>query len=139
MEKKKNTQDEEARGIAEKWCKSEGAGWEVSQQLGRGGTAPVFEIKCPDGGLRALKIYDHSFSSGEKGEIERDRISQQIELKDHGCSSLVQVYDGGKFEDRLFVLMSRASGNELERRLADVPREKIRSIDVTVVDSERTT
>lgn len=128
MEKKINTQDEKARGIAEKWCKSKGAGWRVTQQLGRGGTAPVFEIKHPDDGLRALKIYDGSFSSGKKGEIELARISQQVKLKDHSCPSLVQVYEGGKFEDRLFVLMSRAPGNELEKQLADVPRENIRSI-----------
>lgn len=128
MNKRINTEDQEARRIAEKWCESKGVGWRVTQQLGRGGTAPVFEIKHPDDGLRALKIYDRSFSSGEKGEIELARISQQIKLKDHSCPSLVQVYDGGNFEDRLFVLMSRAPGNELEKRLADVPREKIRSI-----------
>ena len=123
-----NTQDEEAWRIAEKWCKSKGAGWEVNEQLGRGGTAPVFEIKCPNDELRALKIYDGAFSSGKKGEIERDRILQQLELKDHDCSSLVQIYDGCEFEGRLFVSMSRAPGNELETRLADVPRNKIRSI-----------
>ena len=121
-------EDEEAREIAEKWCKSKGAGWEVKEQLGRGGTAPVFEIKCPDGGLRALKIYDGAFSSGNKGDIERQRISQQLSLKDHDCPSLVQIYDGGDFEERLFVLMSRAPGNELERRLDDIPRNKIRLI-----------
>ena len=123
-----NIQDEEARKIAEKWCKSKGTQWEVSGQLGRGGTAPVFEIKGLNNELRALKIYDEDFSSGKKGEIEHDRIEKQLELKNHDCSSLVQIYDGGEFENRLFVLMSRAPGNELERRLADFPRNKIRSI-----------
>ena len=123
-----NIQDDEARKIAEKWCKSKGTQWEVNGQLGRGGTAPVFEIKGLNNELRALKIYDEDFSSGKKGEIEHDRIEKQLELKNHDCSSIVQIYDGGEFENRHFVLMSRAPGNELERRLADFPRNKIRLI-----------
>jgi serine/threonine-protein kinase len=104
-----------------------GAGWSVLQQLGEGGTASVFEVASP-GGPRALKLYSVAFSAGEKGEIENKRISVQIALKDHDCLSLVQVYDGGKFEDRLFVLMSRAPGKELAKRLQEVPRDKIRRI-----------
>jgi len=87
----------------------------------------VFEVVSPDG-ARALKIYDAKFSSGEKGEIEHRRVEQQLTLKGHDCPYLVQIYDGGSFEGRLFLLMERAPGKELEKCLADIPREKIRQI-----------
>ena len=119
--------DAEARKIAQRWCERKGAGWSVSDQIGRGGTAPVFEVAFP-GGLRALKIYDQAFSSGETGKIEFKRVEQQVALKDHDCGSLVQVFEGGYFDDRLYLLMSRAPGRELEKCLCDVPRERIRTI-----------
>ena len=113
--------------IATRWCRAKGEGWTPLGQLGRGGTAPVFELQSPSG-LRALKIYDEKFSSGKMGEIEHSRIQKQLELKDHDCPSLVHVYEGGMTEDRLYLLMSRASGTELEERLPDIPRHNIRTI-----------
>ena len=117
----------DARDIATRWCKAKGADWSLSGQLGSGGTAPVFELRTPVG-LRALKIYDEEFSSGKMGEIEHDRINRQLQLRNHDCPSLVQVHDGGTFEDRLFLLMSRAPGMELEKSLHQVPRSRIRPI-----------
>jgi len=99
----------------------------VQASLGKGGTAPVFEVVSPGGAL-ALKIYDANFSSGAKGEIEHRRIEQQLALKGHDCPYLVQIYDGGSFEGRLFLLMGRALGSELATRLRDIPRGKIRQI-----------
>lgn len=113
--------------IAKRWCAWRGHGWSVAAQLGQGGTAPVFEVVSANGPM-ALKIYDAKFSMGEKGEIEAKRIDQQLALKGHDCPHLVQIYDGGEFEKRLFLLMSRASGTELEKCLTAVPRDKIRQI-----------
>lgn len=118
---------DESLQIARRWCESKGPGWSLRSALGQGGTAPVFEVDSPDG-LRALKIYDAKFSAGEKGEIEYKRIEQQLTLKGHNCPYLVQIYDGGKVEGRLFLLMGRAPGTELEKRLKDIPRDKIRQI-----------
>ncbi len=113
--------------IAHRWCEGKGSGWSVRASLGEGGTAPVFEVASPDG-PRALKIYDAKFSSGEKGDIEYKRIEQQLALKGHDCPHLVQIHDGGRVEGRLFLLMERAPGTELEKRLRDIPRGKIRQI-----------
>src|SRR5580658_8640316 len=126
MANEKKVKDE-ALEIARRWCATRGPRWSVGPQLGKGGTAPVFEVTSPEGPL-ALKIYDAEFSTGEKGQIEEKRIGQQLTLKGHDCPYLVQIYDGGRFEERLFLLMSRASGTELEKRLKDVPRPKIRHI-----------
>ncbi len=117
----------ESLQIAQRWCDSKGQGWSVRASLGEGGTAPVFEVLSPDG-PRALKIYDAKFSSGEKGDIEYKRIEQQLALKGHDCPYLVQICDGGRVEGRLFLLMERAPGTELEKRLKDIPRGKIREI-----------
>jgi hypothetical protein len=113
--------------IAKRWCHARGADWSVRDQAGRGGTAPVFSVSSPDG-ERALKIYDREFSSGEKGLVEAKRIEQQIALGVHDCPYLIRTYDGGRFEDRFFLLMNRAPGGELEKRLQDVPRAKLRQI-----------
>ena len=113
--------------IAKRWCRDKGEDWAPVGQLGRGGTAPVFELQSPSG-PRALKIYDEEFSSGRMGEIESTRIEKQLELKNHDCPSLVHVFEGGTIEDRLYLLMSRASGKELEQRLPDIPRIQIRTI-----------
>jgi serine/threonine protein kinase len=122
-------ENSDAVAIAGRWCAAKGQDWSLSDRgpLGEGGTAPVFEIVSP-AGPRALKIYDAAFSQGAKGEIELKRIDQQLAIGVHDCPYLVQVYDGGRFEDRLFVLMSRAPGSELEKVLRDVPRERIRTI-----------
>ncbi|MYH28341.1 MAG: protein kinase [Acidobacteria bacterium] len=117
----------DAPDIAKDWCRQKGAGWSLGGQLGSGGTAPVFEVTSPDG-PRALKIYDQKFSTGELGEIEEARIEQQLNLRGHHCQSLVQVYEGGRIQGRLYLLMSRAPGTELQKRLRDVPRDRIRSI-----------
>jgi serine/threonine protein kinase len=119
--------DSESFATARHWCESKGPSWSVSHQLGPGGTARVFEITSPQG-ARALKIYDADFSAGKKGEIEQNRIVQQLALKGHDCPFLVQIYEGGKFGDRLYLLMSRAEGTELEKCLGNVPRDRIRQI-----------
>jgi serine/threonine protein kinase len=119
--------NDESLQIAQRWCGSKGQGWSVCASLGEGGTAPVFEVVSPEG-PRALKIYDAKFSEGDKGEIEYRRIEQQLALKGHDCPYLVQIYDGGRVEGRLFLLMGRAPGAELEKRLKDIPRGKIRQI-----------
>ena len=113
--------------LARRWCQRKGPGWHLVDQLGVGGTAPVFELTSP-AGPRALKVYDPKFSTGQLGDIEHHRIKQQLRLKNHDCRSLVQVYEGGFTDHRLFLLMSRAPGTELEKRLRDVPRAKIRGI-----------
>ena len=113
--------------VAQDWCITQGPGWTVRRELGQGGTAVVFEVDTPEG-PRALKIYNSDFSTGELGKIERRRIQQQVDLCGHDCPWLVQVYDGGSFANRLFLLMSRARGTELGQCLNSVPRNRIRTI-----------
>jgi hypothetical protein len=69
--------DDLALEIARRWCATKGTSWTVLDQAGRGGTAPVFSVESPDG-PRALKIYDPEFSAGQKGDIEKLRIDQQV-------------------------------------------------------------
>lgn len=115
--------------VAHRWCEQRGQGWSVSEgdPLGKGATASVYEIVSPDG-LRSLKICSAKFSTGPQREVGQKRIEQQVALGVHNCPSLVQVYEGGEFEDRLYLLMTRAPGKELEKCLRDIPRNRIRQI-----------
>lgn len=95
---------------------------------GRGGTAPVYEIKTPDG-IRALKLLDEEYSTGSAREESLRRVEiQRVEIGVHDCPNLVKVYDGGEFENRIFLLMNKAPGAELAKKLQVVPRDKIRGI-----------
>jgi serine/threonine protein kinase len=113
--------------LAQRWCEGRGEGWLVLDTAGKGGTAPVFTVRAPDG-LRALKLYDAKFSQGELGEESEARLKPQLDLGLHDCPYLVRVHEGGRFEDRLYVLMDKADGQELEKRLSNIPRDKIRQI-----------
>ncbi len=113
--------------VARRWCAAKEGDWSVLETAGRGGTAPVFTVSSPSGVL-ALKVYDAKFSAGPLGAESERRLTPQIKLGLHDCSHVVRVHDGGRFEDRLFVLMDRASGKELEKNLKDVPRNRIRTI-----------
>lgn len=116
-----------SREIAGRWCAARADRWTLGEQLGKGGTAPVFEVESPEG-PRALKIYDAQFSTGETGVLERKRVEQQLALKNHECPSLVEIYEGGEYEGRLFLLMERAPGHELEKILSTLPRAHIRHV-----------
>ena len=79
---------ESAAEIAARLCAAHG--WTLGSELGAGGTAPVFEIDTA-AALRALKINDEKFSSGQSGLVEEKRIEKQAALAGHTCKSLVQV------------------------------------------------
>lgn len=113
--------------VARRWCDEQGAGWAVLDTAGRGGTAPVFTVQSPGGPL-ALKLYDPKFSEGDLGEESERRLAPQLKLGLHDCPNLVRIHGGGRFEDRLYLLMDKAPGQELEKRLKDVPRASIRGI-----------
>ncbi len=119
--------DPKALDVAQAWCAERGNGWLVRGEVGRGGTSVVFDLASPEGD-RTLKIYNEKFSSAESGEIEASRIKMQQSLGVHDCPYLVKTYDGGRVKDRHFLLMSRAPGQELGKRLSFVPRDKIRHI-----------
>ncbi|MDR9761155.1 protein kinase [Rhizobium redzepovicii] len=121
-------EEQENSRIASRWCEKKGTGWELLETAGRGGTAPVFTVRSPNG-LLALKLLDKEFSVGELGVETEKRIAKQVEkVGDHDCPYLVKIYEGGRFEDRLYVLMNKAEGRELANCLTLVPRNKISTI-----------
>ncbi|QKK22796.1 protein kinase domain-containing protein [Rhizobium hidalgonense] len=120
--------EQENLEIANRWCANKGPDWELLDTAGRGGTAPVFTVKSPNG-LLALKVLDKEFSVGERGAETEKRIAKQVEvIGDHDCPFLVKIYDGGRFEDRLYILMNKAEGSELASCLPLVPRNNIATI-----------
>lgn len=118
------SEDDETLRIATEWCEERGEGWSLLEELGRGGTAPVFTVRSPHG-LLALKVFNRLFSSGERGQESERRLAPQLALGLHSCPYVVRIHDGGRYKERLFILMDKAPGGELEKRLHEVPRDKI--------------
>ncbi len=114
--------------LAEKWCLARGAGWSVIDKIGEGGTAPVYKLRSPDG-LRALKLLHEEYSSPTMLSASLRRVEVQCEkIGVNDCPYLVNVYDGGEFNGRIYLLMDVAAGSELAGKLQTVPREKINGI-----------
>lgn len=123
-----NSEDEKNLAIARRWCEKRGVGWQLVATAGRGGTAPVYEVTSPDG-PRALKLLDEDYSTGDARNESLRRVRMQCEqIGIHDCPNLVNVYEGGEFEDRLFLVMNKAPGAELAKKLQVIPREKIAGI-----------
>src|SRR5438552_16757545 len=86
--------EETDKGVAERYCAAQGAGWTVEHELGRGGTARVFRLNSPNG-ARAFKIFSKDLSDGARGKESERRIKTQIELGQHECPNLIKTFDGG--------------------------------------------
>jgi serine/threonine protein kinase len=110
--------------FAKRWCAHRGDSWAVSAIGNSGGTARVFKVT--DGAkIFALKILNSKLSTQE---IEENRIALQCKLGVHACQHMIQTFDGGKFENRLFLLTNWAEGSELEKVLTKIPRNRIKGI-----------
>ncbi len=113
--------------IAERLCARRG--WGAPQYIDNGASAAVYRIEA-NGEPSALKIYDPSFFEGANALIEVKRIELQRALIEHGCPHLVDVLEAGEApEDHTWYLrMEFCPWASLEKKLADVPDEKVHSL-----------
>ncbi|WFP74741.1 protein kinase [Mesorhizobium sp. WSM4906] len=110
--------------IAKRLCSTRG--WTAPEYIDNGASAAVFKVVTADGPA-ALKIYDPEFFEGENALIEAKRIDLQRELKGHGSPFLVEVLDAGELKEdgTWYLLMEFCPWKSLERRLEDVPDNKV--------------
>ncbi|MER8902774.1 protein kinase [Mesorhizobium sp. M0772] len=113
--------------IAERFCRTQG--WAAPEYIDNGASAAVYKVETADG-VEALKIYDPEFFEGENALIEAKRIDLQCELKGHGCPFLVEVHDAGELAEdgTWYLLMEFCPWKSLEKRLAEVPDDKIHDL-----------
>jgi len=120
--------------IAEQLCVARK--WSAPVYIDNGASAAVYKVDTHDG-LVALKIYDPSFFEGENALIENKRIELQKELKGHGCPHLIEVLDAGELEENgtWYLLMEFCPWRSLEKRLSDVPNDKVHDLLKQVVQA----
>lgn len=113
--------------IAKRLC--ERRAWSPPAYIDHGASAAVYRAETPNGPA-ALKIYDPAFFEGDNALIEERRIALQCELREHGCPYLIDVFDAGQIAEDCtwFLLMEFCAWKSLEKRLAEVPDEKIHSL-----------
>lgn len=104
-------------------------GWGPPTYIDNGASAAVYEVQTGDGPA-ALKIYDPAFFDGENALIETARIALQLELRGHGCPNLVEVHDAGELKEdgTWYLLMEFCPWKSLEKRLAEVPDDKVHAL-----------
>jgi serine/threonine protein kinase len=115
---------EHVTDIAGRLCADRG--WGSPDYIDNGASAAVYKVQT-DSGNAALKIYDPSFFDGENALIEAKRIELQCDLKAHGCPYLVEIYEAGEAlgEGTWYLLMEFCPWKSLEKRLAEVPDDKV--------------
>jgi hypothetical protein len=113
--------------IAERACADRG--WSAPVRIDNGASAAVYRVETK-GSLAALKVYDPAYFEGDNALIEANRIDLQRQLREHGCPHLVNVLDAGELggDGTWYLLMEYCPWKSLEKRLSDVPDEKIHSL-----------
>lgn len=116
----------ESRSRAEEICAK--FGWQLTDVLGQGGSAAVFEIQRAEGPA-ALKVFFPRFIEGREGPVTRKRLQiVRDRLIGHDCKHLVQVYSIEDFDGAPFMLMQRVNGTVLTEVLRLVSPDAIEDI-----------
>lgn len=108
-------------------CEVRFPGFTISDTLGAGASAAVYEIVNGEQ-KRALKVYDPRFFSGRNQRVERKRITLQLQLRDHGREDLVNIIDADEFKDSAFILMEHIPWIPLDKAIGSVSATQIPGI-----------
>jgi serine/threonine protein kinase len=102
-------------------------GWEGPEYIDHGNSAAVYRVVHPEYGRAALKVYDPVFFEGENALIESNRVALQEELKGHGHPNLIEILETAEVSEfgTWYLLMEFCPWASLEKRLADVPDDRI--------------
>ena len=115
------------RPYAEAFCGASECDWVLIDEIGRGNSSSVYQIEA-NGGVAALKIYHPRFFEGGSASVEKRRVLDQMSLKGHGHSNLIDFFDAGEINGTYFLLMEFFPWRSLEQRLAKIDRSKIPAI-----------
>lgn len=90
--------------------------YEVRKVLGYGAHSVVFLVKdiSEDKALKALKLYSSNFNDDALAEYI---IEKAQKIKEVGCDTIIQIFDHGVFEGRIYMVMEYAEGGDLSKLL----------------------
>ena len=97
------------------------------ERIGCGNSASVFKVTASDHDA-ALKIYQPKFFKGDAAEVERRRVLDQMSLKGHGHTYLIDFYDAGEADDTFYLMMEYFPWRSIDRHLTDIVRVEIAEI-----------
>jgi len=109
-------------------------GYHSPEFVDAGGSASLFKVQTPDG-LRAIKVYDPKFLTGDGAVAEARRLALQKTLIGHSCASLVQIFQVDEAEETAFIEMEFVKAPQLKKVLAEVPDEAIATLIAQLVDA----
>lgn len=99
------------------------SGYGKPEFISSGGSAAVYKVST-ENGLRAVKVYNPSFLSGEVSASEKRRLNLQRSLIGHDCPNLIKMYAVVEAEGTAFIEMDFVGWPQLKNILTDVPDEK---------------
>ncbi|WP_416261609.1 protein kinase domain-containing protein [Gibbsiella quercinecans] len=99
-------------------------GFDSIEFLDAGGSAAVFKVTRGDN-IRAIKVFDPKFFSGEGNLAERRRLQVQRRLINHNCPSLVQTYHADEAEGTAIIDMEYLAWPQLAKVLNKIPDDDV--------------
>lgn len=91
--------------------------WTVSELIGFGKSAAVLR-GVAEGKSYALKVFDTDLDERFGHEIQLKRVEQEISLKSHGIPNLIDIVDGGQFDQEgqvyHYIVMPHVEGKNLK-------------------------
>ncbi|WP_256853306.1 protein kinase [Pantoea sp. Fr+CA_20] len=99
-------------------------GYDSIEFLDAGGSAAVFKV-IREGNVRAIKVFDPKFFSGEGNLAERRRLQVQKRLINHNCPSLVQTYHADEAEGTAIIDMEYLAWPQLAKVLNKIPDDDV--------------
>ncbi|WP_292035617.1 MULTISPECIES: serine/threonine protein kinase [unclassified Brevundimonas] len=114
-------------------------GWELVDYIDAGASGAVFEIKHPEHGPAALKVYDPSFFEGDDAAIEVRRVVLQEELKGHGNKYLVEIFEIGEYPagETHYLIMELCPWKTLDKHIAELPDDRVEDLLRQLVEAVR--
>jgi len=111
------------------WRPREVAGYEILDELGRGGMARVFRARHPDGGHEvALKVLHGKGPPSVEAKLRFQReINAALRLKH---PNIVRTLEGGIEDDDAFLVMDIVHGESLKTRLERGPYQPRRAVEL---------
>ena len=112
---------------AKAFCDNSQDGWELIDEIGSGNSASVYKLVSDDR-TAALKIYEPRFFEGDKAVVEKRRVIDQMSLKGHGHSNLIDFFHAGEIDSTYFLLMEYLPWKSLDQRIDTIERTEIAGI-----------
>ena len=112
---------------AEQVCQELTGQWNLSKRVGKGNSATVYKIRSYDE-TAALKIYEPRFFTGHNAAVEERRIFDQMTLKGHGHSHLIDFISADRVSDTYYLLMEYFPWDSLDEVIANIPISEVSPI-----------